>query len=103
MSDEPESPAPIEMELEDVLDLHTFAPREVKDLVRHYLDLAVEAGFAQVRIVHGKGKGVQRELVRSLLERDPRIESYGDAPGESGGWGATWARFHSPSEGSESP
>ena len=83
----------VEMPLEDVLDLHSFPPWEVKDLVREYLDLAVEAGFRQVRIVHGKGMGAQRELVRRLLERDPRVESFGDAPGHAGGWGATWARF----------
>ncbi|MEM6793275.1 MAG: Smr/MutS family protein [Acidobacteriota bacterium] len=84
---------PMEMEITDVLDLHTFPPREIKSLVLDYLDLAIEKGFAQVRIIHGKGVGVQRQRVRSLLERDPRVEAFGDPPGESGGWGATWVRF----------
>ena len=83
----------IEMEITDVLDLHTFPPREVKALVRDYLDLALERGFEQVRIIHGKGVGVQRKMVRSLLEKDARVEAYGDPPGESGGWGATWVRL----------
>ena len=96
--DESEVPDAIEVALEDVLDLHSFPPREVKDLVRDYLDLAFEAGFPQVRIVHGRGVGVQRNIVRSLLERDPRIEAFGDAPAGAGGWGATWARFLRPGD-----
>ncbi|MEM8995985.1 MAG: Smr/MutS family protein [Acidobacteriota bacterium] len=97
--DEDFEPPVVEMEVTDVLDLHTFAPRDVKALVRDYLDLAVEKGFPQVRIIHGKGKGVQRQTVRSILEKDPRVEAYGDPPGEAGGWGATWARF----KGAEGP
>ena len=84
---------PFELEVTDVLDLHSFPPREIGELVRDYLDLAVERGFAQVRIVHGRGVGVQRERVRRILERDPRVEAFGDAPAEAGGWGATWARL----------
>ena len=104
--DEFEEPV-IEMEVTDVLDLHTFPPREVKGLVRDYLDLAIERGFDQVRIIHGKGVGVQRKMVRSLLEKDARVEAFGDPPGESGGWGATWVRFRvdvtNPSDPSSSP
>jgi dsDNA-specific endonuclease/ATPase MutS2 len=84
---------PIEIELTDVLDLHSFPPGEIGELVRDYLDLACERGFAQVRIVHGRGIGVQRERVRKILERDARVEAFGDAPAEAGGWGATWARL----------
>jgi DNA-nicking Smr family endonuclease len=83
----------VELELGDVLDLHSFPPREVASLVRDYLDLAVERGWPQVRIVHGKGRGVQRETVRRILADDPRVEAFGDPPGEAGGWGATWARL----------
>lgn len=79
----------VELEITDVLDLHTFAPREVPDLVRDYLDAAYERGFRQLRIIHGRGKGVQRRTVRTLLERDPRVVELRDAPGEGGGWGAT--------------
>ncbi len=83
----------IELEITDVLDLHTFPPSEVKHLVRDYLDLAYEKGLRNVRIIHGKGVGVQRRTVRKLLERDPRVIEFGDPPGEAGGWGATWARM----------
>jgi DNA-nicking Smr family endonuclease len=90
--DEPWADPPefVEMEVTDVLDLHLFPPREVKELVRDYLDLAHEKGLRQLRIIHGKGIGVQRRMVRSILEKDPRVVSYGDPPGGfSGGWGAT--------------
>ena len=81
---------PIELEITDVLDLHTFPPSEIKDLVREYLDLAYDKGLRQLRIIHGKGTGTQRRMVRSILERDRRVVTYGDPPGEAGGWGATW-------------
>ncbi len=81
---------PVELEITDVLDLHTFPPSEVKGLVREYLGLAHDKGLRQLRIIHGKGTGTQRRMVRSLLERDPRVAAYGDPPGEAGGWGATW-------------
>lgn len=80
---------PVEMEITDVLDLHTFLPKEVPDLVRDWLDAAYEKGYREVRIVHGRGKGVQRKTVRTLLERDPRVVAFEDAPAVSGGWGAT--------------
>ncbi len=81
---------PIELEIGDVLDLHTFPPSDVKELVTEYLELAYDKGLRQLRIIHGKGTGVQRRMVRSILERHPRVVSYGDPPGEAGGWGATW-------------
>ncbi len=81
---------PIELEITDVLDLHTFPPTDVKDLVREYLDLAYDKGFRKLRIIHGKGIGAQRRMVRSILERDPRVVAYGSPPSEAGGWGATW-------------
>ena len=93
VDDEPddfEELEPIELEITDVLDLHTFPPSEVKDLVREYLDLAYDKGLRQLRIIHGKGIGAQRRMVRTILERDPRVVAYGDPPGEAGGWGATW-------------
>ena len=81
---------PIELEITDVLDLHTFPPSDVKELVREYLDLAYDQGLRQLRIIHGKGTGAQCRMVRTILERDPRVVTYGDPPGEAGGWGATW-------------
>lgn len=83
------SEEPIPLEITDVLDLHTFPPREVPDLVRDWLDAAYEKGYREVRIIHGRGIGVQRKTVRTILERDPRVEEFQDAPGGSGGWGAT--------------
>jgi dsDNA-specific endonuclease/ATPase MutS2 len=83
----------VELPLTDVLDLHGFRPGEMADVVRTYLDAAHAAGFAGVRLIHGRGIGVQRAAVRALLERDPRVASFGDAPGEAGGWGATVVVF----------
>jgi dsDNA-specific endonuclease/ATPase MutS2 len=80
----------IEIEITDAIDLHSFQPREIADVVRSYLDAVAEVGFRRVRIIHGRGIGVQRERVRSILRADPRVESFGDAPAESGGRGATW-------------
>ena len=85
-----EEPEPIELEITDVLDLHSFPPRDVQALVREYLDLAYDKGLRRLRIIHGKGTGAQRRMVRAILERDPRVVTYGDPPGEAGGWGATW-------------
>ena len=80
----------LDLPIEDVLDLHSFLPKDVPNVVRDYLDAAHEAGFRQLRIIHGRGLGVQRGIVRTLLERDPRVVDFGDAPLEAGGWGATW-------------
>ncbi len=84
---------PVAMEITDVLDLHSFRPDEVPDLVRDYLDEAYLHHLRQVRIIHGRGTGVQRQTVRTIVSRDPRVEAFGDAPPEAGGWGATWVRF----------
>ncbi len=92
-TDDTENDGVMEFEVTDVLDLHTFHPSEVKDLVHDYLDLAWEKGLRKLRIIHGKGVGVQRRTVRKVLERDPRVLAYGDPPGESGGWGATWVEL----------
>jgi DNA-nicking Smr family endonuclease len=84
---------PVELPITDVLDLHSFRPAEVPDVVREYLEAAWEKGFRELRIIHGKGIGVQRQTVRTLLGRDERVEAFGDAPLEAGGWGATWVRL----------
>ncbi len=84
---------PVELPVTDVLDLHSFRPSEVPDLVREYLDAAYEKGLRELRIIHGKGTGVQRQTVRTLLSRDGRVEAFGDAPLEAGSWGATWVRM----------
>jgi dsDNA-specific endonuclease/ATPase MutS2 len=91
-SDDP-FPEPVEIEITDVFDLHTIPPRDVKRVVEEYLLLAHEQGFKVVRIVHGKGIGVQRELVRSILARTEFVLDWSDAPPDAGGLGATIVRL----------
>ena len=86
-------PEPVEIEITDVFDLHTIPPRDVKAVVEEYLMLAHEKGFRSVRIIHGKGIGVQREIVRSILARTPFVFDWTDAPPGAGGLGATIVRF----------
>jgi len=83
----------VELPLEDVLDLHGFPPRDMREIVLGYLDDAFAAGFPAVRIVHGRGMGVQRDAVRALLSRDARVAEFSDAPEAQGGRGATLVRF----------
>ena len=69
-----------EVPIEDSIDLHTFQPREIRIVVEEYLYQAVQRGFREVRIIHGRGVGVQREIVRSTLEKHPSVISFRDAP-----------------------
>jgi len=71
---------PVEMPIEDSIDLHTFQPREIPDLVREYLSQAVLKGYREVRIIHGRGIGVQRRIVQSILAEHPQVLSFRDAP-----------------------
>jgi hypothetical protein len=87
----PNPEVPVEIPVEDSLDLHPFPPREVPDVVDAYLEAAVEKGFAEVRLIHGRGIGVQRDRVQKLLARHPLVSGFHDAPPERGGWGATVA------------
>jgi DNA-nicking Smr family endonuclease len=91
--DDPSAEEAVAVPITDVLDLHSFRPAEVPDVVRDYLDAAYERGLRRLRIVHGRGIGVQRRTVRTLLARDPRVVAFGDAPAEAGGWGATWVEM----------
>ena len=84
-------PEAVRVEITDVFDLHSVRPREVRAVVEEYLYQARLKGFRRVRIIHGKGIGVQREAVRRILARTPFVEHYADAPPEAGGWGATVA------------
>ena len=79
----------VELPIEDALDLHAFRPRDVPSVVEEYLREARRAGFQEVRVIHGRGIGMQRETVRKVLGRLPFVESFHDAPPERGGWGAT--------------
>ena len=80
---------PILIPVKDVLDLHSVTPKEIKAVVEEYLFEANRLGLKALRIIHGRGIGVQREVVRGVLARTPFVIAYGDAPLEAGGWGAT--------------
>ena len=80
---------PIEITITDVLDLHTFHPRDAKAAVEIYLEEAHRLGLRALRIIHGRGIGAQREMVRKVLARTNYVLEFSDAPAEAGGWGAT--------------
>ena len=80
---------PVELPLEDSIDLHSFPPRDVPAVVEEYLRAARTAGLREVRLVHGRGKGVQRARIHALLGRLPFVVHAYDAPADRGGWGAT--------------
>jgi dsDNA-specific endonuclease/ATPase MutS2 len=84
---------PIRIPITDVFDLHTVQPREVADVVEAYLEEADRLGLKSLRIIHGRGIGVQRQIVRAVLARSPLVIAFDDAPPELGGWGATVARL----------
>jgi DNA-nicking Smr family endonuclease len=84
-----EEPGPVEIPVDGVLDLHTFNPRDVKDLLPHYLALCRGKGILRVRVIHGKGRGVLRDSVRSILARLAEVDSFRTAGEDAGGWGAT--------------
>ena len=80
---------PLCIPITDVFDLHTVRPQDVKETVEAYLEEANRLGLKALRIIHGRGMGVQREIVRAVLARTPFVLSFQDAPLEAGGWGAT--------------
>ena len=86
-------PDPVEIHITDELDLHTFRPQEVKDLIDDYLEACLEKGIYSVRIIHGKGTGVLKRRVGAILAKHRLVEDYSDAPPEAGGWGATRVRL----------
>ena len=86
-----DSGEPIRIPITDVFDLHSVPPRDVQGVVEAYLEEARKLGFRAIRIIHGRGIGVQREMVRAILARTSFVVAYGDAPPEAGGWGATIA------------
>jgi dsDNA-specific endonuclease/ATPase MutS2 len=88
------SDRPIHIPIERELDLHAFAPRDIAAVVADYVDAAVEAGLQEVRLVHGRGRGVQRGIVQAALERHPRVSEFWDDPAAH--LGATIARLQRP-------
>jgi dsDNA-specific endonuclease/ATPase MutS2 len=80
---------PVVLPIEDSIDLHAFAPKDIPSVVEEYLEQCMQARFREVRIIHGRGTGVQRNIVRGILEKHPLVLSFRDAPMEAGGWGAT--------------
>jgi Smr domain/Negative regulator of sigma F len=101
VANRPEAPVPgsepetepmedtVVLAIEDSLDLHAFAPRDIPSVVEAYLEAAQEAGLREVRVIHGRGKGVQKERVRQVLSRNERVEGFEEAPPDRGGFGAT--------------
>jgi dsDNA-specific endonuclease/ATPase MutS2 len=88
-SDQDEPEAVVVMPIEDWIDLHTFQPRDIPEVVESYLEAAAERGLYEVRVIHGRGTGFQRQRVRQVLERSGLVEDFTDAPPSRGGWGAT--------------
>lgn len=86
-------PEPVEIEITDSLDLHAFQPRDVRAVTEAYLEEARKKGFRIVRIIHGKGVGVQREIVRKVLSETEFVKSFKNGDEFSGNWGATIAEF----------
>ena len=80
---------PVVVPIEDSIDLHAFSPKDIPSVVEEYIEQCIRAGIYEARIIHGRGQGIQRQIVRSILENHPRVVSFKDAPPESGGWGST--------------
>jgi DNA-nicking Smr family endonuclease len=100
---EDDEPAPVRLPITEELDLHAFAPRDVPSVVEEYVRACREEGRRLVRLVHGRGRGVQRAEVHRVLRRmTADVESFADAPPASGGWGATLVRVR-PREGEPEP
>lgn len=86
---EPDDESPVVVPIEDSLDLHAFAPQDIPAVVGDYLEQCARRGFREVRLIHGRGTGTQRAIIRSLLTGHPLALDFSDAPPDRGGWGAT--------------
>ena len=82
---------PVVVPIEDSIDLHAFSPKDIPSVVEEYIEQCIRAGIYEARIIHGRGQGIQRQIVRSVLEKIPLVLSFKDAPPESSGWGSTVA------------
>ena len=83
----------VKIPINGILDLHTFSPREIKNLIDDYIEECLEAGLSDIRIIHGKGKGILRDRVHSILKRHSMVTSLVQAPSEAGGWGAVLVKL----------
>lgn len=95
-NDETADDQPIEYPIDGTLDLHQFSAKETKSVVVEYIDACLKRQIFKLRIVHGKGIGVQREIVHSILKKHARVESFRHEGGSGGGWGATVVELHKP-------
>ncbi len=101
--DVPDDPEAVPLEIDGVLDLHMFPPDQVKNLVRDYIEVCLQEGILDLRIIHGKGIGVLRTIVYGILEKHPAVETFGH-PSDGGSWGATVVRLKlQPDQGSHGP
>ena len=94
IEDDPDDP--VVLPIEDSIDLHAFAPRDVPSVVESYLEAARAAGIGEVRIIHGRGKGIQKERVRQVLGRSEHVTHFEEATPDRGGFGATVAKLKGP-------
>ncbi|MBN1932082.1 MAG: Smr/MutS family protein [Desulfobacterales bacterium] len=86
---------PVKIPIEDVIDLHTFRPQDITDLLSDYFEACIEAEIYSVRVIHGKGQGILKQRVQSLLNKCSMVKSFAPAPPEAGGWGATLVKLKS--------
>ena len=87
---------PVAIPIDGVLDLHTFNPRELPSLIDDYIAACRERNIFDLRIIHGKGKGVLKQRVHAVLSRNSQVRAFSDAPVEAGGWGATLVELIKP-------
>ena len=80
---------PVKIPIQDILDLHTFNPKDLPDLLVDYFEACIDAGIFSVRVVHGKGRGILKKRVQGILKENIMVKSFQDASPEAGGWGAT--------------
>ena len=80
---------PVKIPITDEIDLHTFRPEDVPDLLDEYFRECIKKSIFTVRVIHGKGTGVLKKRVHAVLKKNPLVTGFGDAPPEAGGWGAT--------------